>query len=368
MPHLFLSALIAFCFSLNANAMEEKAPKTLAHFIAQNHKNYRTIKGTLIDGSNLYSVCDKMPEKLQVFVDEWAKENTPFLHEAIPLNKSFDLNKMPPQEERDFFNQFLSRKKFVNQAKDNAVLPVFFEKEMWFVKFACPYRRWFTLKKTTQDWTVPNEAPRTYQTPSSIAYYQLYKNILEAENIKTIELLESYLAPIPGRDPIEEGPHDENCFVVQKKLNTLALLKNNPDYVADLSEQSVKDLLTLMIKGPTWDLKMNLAINIKTNNLVIFDFEQAKNESGAFFFQKNQSDIQEKITLSAIGFLSLIRDGAKTYRSLQVAPTFKTFCSELDKFPMLVKADPNIETIRYEIQGILQENEWLSKKLGADDN
>lgn len=340
---------------------------SLDDYIAKNLENYSTYHETPINGLTLYDLSEKMPEALEKSVFEWATKNKGFLQIAIRLNKEFDLKNPPSEQTLQELSKLLAHCKFENKSAENVIIPVQFENENWFIKFAGPLRRWQTLNATAIccQKEVPVEKLITYQTPSSAAYNLHYQKIFQQEKIEHVELPPTYLAHVPGRPPLQEGVSDENCFIVQKEVKYFSLLKNNLDDLHHIPEAAIKNLLTLMVKGPLFDLEHNLAFNRSTKNFIMVDLEQSWGESGYFFFQRNDAMIRKKIGQSILGFLSLLLRGSERYPSENLKKTYNTFCTELDKYSEISREfnqDIGIALKRSAIEEIFDEDVSLKNK------
>lgn len=140
----------------------------------------------------------------------------------------------------------------------------------------------------------------TYQTASYWNTYQLYCELGKKTALRYVRLPQTFVFKLIDSEPL----HDQNCIIVQEKI-TLVGEKIERSLLRNLSDEQLKELVTVIGACGLWNLKTNIKFDID-GNIVIVSLEQPNvsnpltgfNQKNPDRFMKNvQSGINELIEL-----------------------------------------------------------------------
>ncbi|HEX2978511.1 MAG TPA: hypothetical protein VHO47_05310 [Candidatus Babeliales bacterium] len=309
--------LFMLCLPRILNSMEQK----------EELNTHQTYYGKIIDAASIMQLQPPLPENLQKNIWKWSEKNT-VLHGTIPYTKDVALTPASIKNAHNEFKDLL--KKYGNMSDWNAALPVEFEGEHYFIKYAGPVNLAYTAMHSQDDnegkpygWRQISEFPdslhpvTTYQTVSQEAGYLRLSEAIEKNKLgNNFFVPETWLVMIRGAQ--DALPSDDNCIVVQKSALDFEPLLNkktkeiNPKF-QNLSNETIRAIF-LGIKessGVLWGIYDNLSVHTQKDQVAQTDTEQPNNEDARNFFNKNDAKRKHNTIAGLEGFAFLCRDALK---------------------------------------------------------
>ena len=245
-------------------------------------KTYNQVGNEEITVKNIFKFNDLLSENLKSSLQKLIEEKQDLFYTKICLNDKIIISDKAFEQYNKNIKDFFSNKKISNRSQENIV----FEHDSYYIKMAGPLPKVHCLVEkaglANQKPPIEISKAETFLTGSMFGYYLRLKEAIGRLNLKYIILPKTYLMKLKSFDDVA---HDENCFIVQEKIDGIRPLRDCPEHVCNTM---FAELCSLIKETGGVNIYEKIYYHHEQNKLYILGIKDNARKSMADFFNPKE--------------------------------------------------------------------------------